>query len=141
MSLETAHPVAAPRRVTDADVAATLGVGGIVVAAALPADHIENGPVLCLFRRLTGLPCPGCGLTRSWVYLMHGDLTHAFLSNPFGPLLVLAVLALAVAVVRARIRHERPPSLESIARARPVQVVFGAWLLFGIVRIVYVATA
>lgn len=126
-------------RITDADAAATIGVGGIAVAALLPADHIENGPVLCIFRRLTGLPCPGCGLTRSWVYLMHGDLSQAFISNPFGPVLVVAVIALAIAVVRARVRHERPPRLEAIARARPVQAVFAAWLLFGLIRLLYVA--
>jgi hypothetical protein len=36
----------------------------------------------CWFRRLTGLPCPTCGATRSAFSLAHGDLTAAFRDNP-----------------------------------------------------------
>ncbi len=33
---------------------------------------------------LTGLPCPQCGMTRSWVYAARLDLVHAFLYSPGG---------------------------------------------------------
>jgi Protein of unknown function (DUF2752) len=36
----------------------------------------------CWFRRLTGLPCPTCGATRSALSLAHGDLAAAFRHNP-----------------------------------------------------------
>jgi hypothetical protein len=36
----------------------------------------------CLFRKLTGLPCPTCGATRSVVHLAHGDISLAFMMNP-----------------------------------------------------------
>jgi hypothetical protein len=111
------------------------GVGGLVVAALLSPAHIGNGPVLCPFRLLTGLPCPGCGLTRSWVYLVHGDIGRAVVANPFGPVSIAAVLALAVAAIRARVRREPPPDLDSLARRPWVLAVFAAWLLFGAVRI------
>ncbi|MEQ1501696.1 MAG: DUF2752 domain-containing protein [Myxococcota bacterium] len=42
-------------------------------------------PVLCTWRRFTGYPCPGCGLTRSFVFLAHGQLRAAFGMNLFGP--------------------------------------------------------
>ena len=42
-------------------------------------------PVLCTFRRLTGYGCPGCGLTRSFVFLAHGQVVEAFRMNVFGP--------------------------------------------------------
>ena len=46
----------------------------------------------CLFKRLTGIPCPGCGMQRSVLSLMHGDLYGAFMTyNPVGALLVIIV--------------------------------------------------
>jgi hypothetical protein len=50
-------------------------------------------PILCTFRRLTGWPCPGCGLTRSFVFLAHGQLADAFRMNVFGPFAFVWVLA------------------------------------------------
>ena len=41
-------------------------------------------PELCYFRRGTGLNCPGCGLTRSFISLAHGELALAWHYNPAG---------------------------------------------------------
>jgi hypothetical protein len=50
-------------------------------------------PVLCTFRRLTGHDCPGCGLTRSFVFLAHGQVLEAFRMNLLGPPAFVWVLA------------------------------------------------
>jgi Flp pilus assembly pilin Flp len=42
----------------------------------------------CVFKALTGLPCPTCGSTRSITHLSHGDFSSAFVMNP---LMVVAV--------------------------------------------------
>jgi Protein of unknown function (DUF2752) len=42
-------------------------------------------PPLCASRLWLGLNCPGCGLTRSFVALAHGDWQAAWLFNPAGP--------------------------------------------------------
>lgn len=49
-------------------------------------------PELCFARRLTGYGCPGCGMTRSFISLMHGDFASAWRYNPSGPLL-FAIMA------------------------------------------------
>lgn len=36
----------------------------------------------CIFRFLTGIPCPGCGLTRAYTALLHLDLSAAFSFHP-----------------------------------------------------------
>jgi len=44
-------------------------------------------PSPCPFFHLTGLPCPGCGLTRAFVCIAHGHGSEAFHWHPLGPLL------------------------------------------------------
>lgn len=53
--------------------------------------------VPCLFRRITGLKCPGCGVTQMCVALLRLDVTAAFWSNP-----MLFVLAPVLAVIFVR---------------------------------------
>ena len=67
-------------------------------------------PELCMAKRLTGLGCPGCGMTRCFISLAHGDLRAAWHYNPAGPLL-FAILAFQIPfrlVQLARIRRGLP---------------------------------
>jgi hypothetical protein len=49
-------------------------------------------PPSCLSRTLFGIDCPGCGLTRSFVYLAHGDWRASLAKHRVGWLLALAVM-------------------------------------------------
>jgi hypothetical protein len=49
---------------------------------------------ICLFKRVTGIPCPSCGSTRSVLSLLKGDISGALFWNPFG-LILLAVMILS----------------------------------------------
>lgn len=49
-------------------------------------------PELCYFRRGVGLDCPGCGLTRSFISLAHGQPALAWHYNPAGVLFFPVVL-------------------------------------------------
>lgn len=37
---------------------------------------------MCIFKAMTGLPCPGCGMTRAFLRLFHGDLEGALYFHP-----------------------------------------------------------
>ena len=68
--------------------------GGIALLALLAGRFL---PVLalapsCVFKALTGVPCPTCASTRSIVYLSHGDIASAFFMNPLVLAGVLAAL-------------------------------------------------
>jgi len=52
-------------------------------------------PELCMMRRVTGVGCPGCGMTRCFISLAHGDCAAAWSYNPAG-LLLFVVMALQV---------------------------------------------
>jgi len=54
---------------------------------------LEGVRIRCLFKVLTGWPCPTCGMTRSFIHLRHVDLAGAFAANP-----AIAALALFAGV-------------------------------------------
>jgi hypothetical protein len=49
-------------------------------------------PETCYFKQLFGLGCPGCGLTRCFISLAHGEFRRAWSFNPAGLLVFLVVL-------------------------------------------------
>ncbi|MFM7462917.1 MAG: DUF2752 domain-containing protein [Actinomycetota bacterium] len=52
--------------------------------------------MLCIFRNLTGLPCPFCGSTRSVGQILQGDLSEALAFNPIGFLVVALIVIMTV---------------------------------------------
>lgn len=49
---------------------------------------------LCVLRLFTGLPCPGCGLTRAAAALLRGDLSASLHYHPLLGLVLFAFLTL-----------------------------------------------
>lgn len=64
---------------------ACAGVSLVLVGAHLGGISLWK----CPFFELTGLPCPGCGLTRSCGCLFRGDLGQSFHFHLFGPVIFL----------------------------------------------------
>jgi hypothetical protein len=52
-------------------------------------------PAVCTFRRIFGMDCPGCGLTRAFVAMAHGRAAAAWHYHPVGVLLFAGVLTQA----------------------------------------------
>jgi hypothetical protein len=80
-------------------------------------------PEVCAFKRVTGLPCPGCGLTRSWVAAVHGDLAASLAFHRLGWLVLLYVALQAL-------RHA---AWLALARRRQGIERSGRWLDRGII--------
>ena len=51
-------------------------------------------PRVCLFKRITNIPCPSCGTTRSVLSILNGDFSGAIQWNPFG-FIIVAILILS----------------------------------------------
>jgi hypothetical protein len=78
--------------------AAPIACGGTLAAsAAFLATHDPGAASSrypsCVFHQMTGLWCPGCGLTRGTYQLLHGHFGAALSYNIFTPLAVLAIVA------------------------------------------------
>jgi hypothetical protein len=68
------------------------GIAGAVLTLAIPffihltnsGEHLETAQSFCPFKMLTGMPCPGCGITKSLVFLYEGDFANSFYHHIFG---------------------------------------------------------
>jgi hypothetical protein len=89
-------------------IACSLSVVGTdrVAIAALPGILL---PPTCVSWNLFGIRCPGCGLTRSFVYLAHGDWSAAWQMHRLGWLLFAVLLAQFPYRILALCRPGRPP--------------------------------
>jgi len=47
---------------------------------------------VCIFKKVTSLPCPSCGATRSVSSILKGDFIQGIITNPLG--LVISVIML-----------------------------------------------
>lgn len=87
--------------------------------------------MLCPFRRLTGLPCPTCGLTRSWSAALHGRLGESVAFHPLGPLTVVGAAAFAAGI------DELAPGLTMRLRSQAIAGSIAAgWVVVWLIRLV-----
>lgn len=52
---------------------------------------------LCPVREVTGIPCPGCGLSRAAILLLRGQWRQSWQMHAYAPLLFLALFLLFLA--------------------------------------------
>lgn len=125
------------RRLAD-DPLYLLSWGVVVAAFLLPADLLEHLPSTCLVHNVTGLPCPGCGLTRSFVAATHLDLGAAFARHPFGPLLLAATIVVLVAKPAGRRLDAWLAGVWSSRRAVrwTAYAIAAGWVIWAIARAV-----
>ncbi len=80
---------------------------------------------LCVFRNVTGLPCPTCGSSRAALAVVQGRPLEAIVFNPF----VTVAGALAIAWLTVRVGFGRRIGIDlSTRQRRLVWVVIGALL-------------
>lgn len=80
----------------------------------------------CVFRRITGLDCPGCGSQRMIHALLHGDLAKAWHQNAF---LILSLPYLAVLGIASAAPH-RFPRLFRTVHSPAVIIIFAILIIF-----------
>ena len=74
--------VRAPRRIAVPLWAAAVVAGWLALLGVYQAIKPATAPSLCMWREISGVPCPTCGSTRAFFAASHGRLGDAFLLNP-----------------------------------------------------------
>lgn len=113
------------------------GTSAIFAASVLWHPQDEGGVVLCPFRATTGLPCPGCGLTRAFCAIVRGELERALHFNIISPIVFLATIIVWLYAVSVLLKID--PLRDLLARLRPGarvwQATFALLIIWWAVRL------
>jgi hypothetical protein len=78
------------------------GILGFSVTPVVGAYFYNHGYkisfLVCPIRHFTGIPCPGCGMTKSFMAIARGDWSQAVTHNLFGPFLFTCFVLIVVHV-------------------------------------------
>lgn len=66
----------------------------------------------CPIKYLTGISCAGCGMTRAWISICHGQLREAF---SFHPLVLVPILYLAIYIFKNKMNKHLFSVITNIA--------------------------
>jgi len=123
MAQSLSRPGAAPTAV-GLFILLQMAAGRLLLDADELRVYVLGHPInwACALKARFGLPCPTCGLTRSIVLSLHGEIARAWNVAPGGPVAVLGCLALAIALlllngVAPRLRERMKTAIRSGALA------------------------
>ncbi len=103
----------------------TWTVAATVGAVSLAAS---TGATTCPVYLTTGVPCPGCGMSRAGVSLVKGDVAGAFDMHPL--IFVVALLAIVGAVILVLPHNTRTKLWQKMERFMvPFSILFAASLI------------
>lgn len=110
----------------------------VVVISFVYAPWASSGPVLCPFRLLVGMPCPGCGLTRSFCAVSQGQIFQAFKYHLFGPLLfAVCVVAVPLVFIEAAARRRWEWIHRGLFSRRLSYLAAWSWMLYHGARLLH----
>jgi uncharacterized protein DUF2752 len=96
----------------------------------------------CAFFRLTGVPCPGCGLTRACLLLLKGDVQASLKFHAFAPIFVVLIAMLIICTVLPRTVTE--PFInraETLERQSGITIIIlGGLILYWLARLLLFPT-
>lgn len=97
----------------------------------------------CPVLSLTGVPCPGCGLTRASAALARGEWGASLAAHAFAPVFVFALGAFAVAALLPERQREKFARLFERAerRTRASAFLAAALVLYWSVRLLFLPGA
>ena len=90
---------------TRARILLLLAPAAVLAAAVLLPTGWESPVPLCIVKGLTGLDCPGCGMTRAFLFIGHGRFADAAALHPLSIPAFLIVAGMAAAGIVRILRN------------------------------------
>lgn len=113
-----------------------LGLNICLVSLSLPAAWE------CPFFRLTGVPCPGCGLTRACMLLLRGEVQASIKFHAFAPIFLVLIAMLIMSTLLPRSMTE--PLIfkaETLERQTGLTIIIlGGLILYWLARLLLFPT-
>lgn len=110
------------------------GAAAILVSANLLGVSLWP----CVFHETTGMPCPGCGLTRGMSSLLRGDIAKSLAWNAFTPVFALAAAVMLLAnVLPSPARTRFVAWVDGVERRTGITWIFAAlFVVYGVWRMI-----
>ena len=105
---------------------AVFGAGLVSLLLGVSPEKLAFCP--CPFHLLTGIDCPGCGMTRACIALARGEIGRALQYNPLS--IGLIIFAGAFALLPDRIRRfwrNLPDKIHVLFTASLLALILGFW--------------
>jgi hypothetical protein len=106
-------------------------------ASIFPAGKIISilGFAVCPFRLITGIPCPGCGMTHAFLSIIKGNIWDAACFNPFS---FFIIFLLGMSLFPDAYIQRQPRRVTTLMKSFFIIVLSLAlsyWLLFRVFRL------
>jgi len=97
----------------------------------------------CAFFRLTGIPCPGCGLTRACLLLLTGDVPASIRFHAFAPIFIaLIAMLITCTLLPKTVTESFINKAETLERRTGITIVIlGGLILYWLARLLLFPTA
>jgi hypothetical protein len=107
-------------------IAVIAGAGALHLGLSMAGITIWSCPI----RAVTGLPCPGCGLTTATLELLRGDVAGSLQTHAFAPIFLAGLVLMIVSLV---LPERQRQGLFSALNNWEVRNGLTSWVLFGLV--------
>jgi len=93
-------------------------VNQVAIISSLPAllaaswflyPGVFGGPTICVLKLAAGMPCFGCGLTRAFVCMAHGEFGRMGLYHPIAPVLLVWFTCAWALEIRDMVQRRQNP--------------------------------
>jgi hypothetical protein len=141
MAIETTYAAHASRLSLTSRARAVLifaGLSAVFIVSVMWRPPDNPSLILCPFRLLTGLPCPGCGMTRAFCAIGHGELWRAVRFNLLSPAVFLAAIAVWIYAAATVFKFDKARSffLRLLPGALVTKILFALVIVWWAARLI-----